>query len=171
MTILGKVLETDGDILDPSLYEGRITHNGGSVVNLHHTTWRIFYLLGIQLSQSNESKENDNRDDSNYNAAERKTPIVFGYCSRVGASLSWIRQYCIGSKISFTHLARRTGLVRWCSPKKVWMTRDQPGIVIPVCPIAHDAGDAPVDQSGCDTFAVSFWLRLPKHGSSVESNG
>ena len=50
------------------------------------------------------------------------------------------------------------------------MTRDQPGIVIPVCPIVHDAGDAPVDQSGCDTFAVSFWLRLPKHGSSVESN-
>ena len=56
VTILGKLLETDGDILDPSLYEGRITHNGGSVVNLHHTTWRIFYLLGIQLSQSNESR-------------------------------------------------------------------------------------------------------------------
>ena len=28
VTILGKLLETDGDILDPSLYEGRITHNG-----------------------------------------------------------------------------------------------------------------------------------------------
>ena len=28
VTILGKLLETDGDILDPSLYEGRITQMG-----------------------------------------------------------------------------------------------------------------------------------------------
>ena len=108
VTILGKLLETDGDILDPSLYEGRMTQNGGSVINLHHTTWRIFYLLGIQLSQSNESKENDNRDDSNYNM-KGKHPLYL-------VIVHELRRVCRGldnialDEISFTHLARRTRL-------------------------------------------------------------
>ena len=54
-------------------------------------------------------------------------------------------------------------------PGKLWMTRDQPGVVIPEAPIVHGMTNANKNMKKSSKFAVSFWVRLPKN-SNVEDD-
>ena len=70
-------------------------------------------------------------------------------------------------EISFSHLSRKTNL-KVIVPGKLWMTRDQPGVVIPESPIVHNLPNKRKEQQ--IKFAVSFWVRLPKNNSNVDQH-
>jgi hypothetical protein len=168
LSILGTLLEADGDILSQPI-QNSLTKNTFNVA-LHHTAWRIFYLLGIQLCKSNEISLNiGTTQDSigTYNANGKTHPlysVVVHELSRVQAALEKLAL----EEIRFTQLSRKTNLTV-VVPGKLWMTRDQPGVVIPEAPIVHGMTNANKNMKKSSKFAVSFWVRLPKN-SNVEDD-
>ena len=124
LSILGTLLETDGDILSQPI-QNSLTKNTFNVA-LHHTAWRIFYLLGIQLCKSNEISLNiGTTQDSigTYNTNGKTHPlysVVVHELSRVQAALEKLAL----EEIRFTQLSRKTNLTV-VVPGKLWMTRDQ----------------------------------------------
>ena len=83
--------------------------------------------------------------------------VLVGELERVQDSLTEISEL----EIKFCKAARRSGL-RLILPGKLWMTKDQPGTVIP------DSGSIKVNQN--KKFALSFWIRVPKRQDSDVSS-
>jgi alpha-tubulin suppressor-like RCC1 family protein len=152
LSILGEMLCTEGDLLLKQSEEYALTSSSA----LHHSAWRIFFLLGIQLCTSdedllgNEMHRKDSRSHPLYT-------VLVEELGRVQNVLSEISDL----ELNFVKASQRSGL-RVIMPGKLWMTRDQPGTVVP------DSGSPKDLQNG--SFALSFWIRVPKRRDNEGSS-
>ena len=148
LNILGGLLSSSGDILSTLSDDDE---RGGDIScgALHHTAWRIFFLLGVQLCNSDENLLGN--DNSLGGKATNPHPLY----SVLVKELDRVQDCLIdasNTELNFLKVSRRAGL-RVLISGKMWMTHDQPGAIVP------DSAR----RTSRDKLALSFWIQIPKH--------